>query len=70
MQSVSNIPVNELLENYAFSIEVELEHLSYFDELFRAIKANADSSYSIKRLASLGEQIVQNSIYLPLATRP
>ena len=60
MQPVSNTPANELLEDYSFSISVELERLSYFDELFRAIKANADNSHSVKRLASLGEYIAQD----------
>lgn len=58
--SRSSTPANELLEDYSFSISVELERLSYFDELFRAIKANADNSHSVKRLASLGEYIAQD----------
>ena len=60
MQPISNTPANELLEDYSFSISVELERLSYFDELFRAIKANADNSYSVKILASLGEYLAQD----------
>lgn len=51
---------NQLLDDFSFSIVVELERLSYFEELFRAIKDNADNSYSVIRLASLGEYIAQD----------
>ena len=54
---------NELLDDFSFSIAVELERLSYFEELFRTIKTNADNSYSVKRLASLGEYIAQDFSY-------
>ena len=60
MRNTSSKPANELLEDYSFSISVELERLSYFEEIFRAIKANADNSYSVKRLANLGEYIAQD----------
>ena len=54
---------HELLDDCSFSIAVELERLSYFDELFRAIKDNADNSHSVKRLASLGEYLTQDFIH-------
>lgn len=55
MQSVSNKPANEQLENYIFSIEVELERLSYFEALFQAIEADqAKGGHFVKTLAKIG----------------
>lgn len=55
MQSVSNNPANEQLESYIFSIEVELERLSYFEALFQAIEADqAKGGHFVKALAKIG----------------
>ena len=55
---------NELLGDFIFSIDVEIERLSYFEALFVAIRADqAKGGHSVKALASLGEYLAQDFIH-------
>ncbi|SUD92073.1 hypothetical protein [Psychrobacter phenylpyruvicus] len=55
---------NELLDDFSFSIAVELERLSYFEVLFKAIRTDlTNKGHSAKALASLGEYLAQDFTY-------
>lgn len=61
MQNILSRPATELLEDFIFSIDVEIERLSYFEALFRAIKLDqANGGHSVKVLARLGEYLAQD----------
>ena len=53
--------VKQILDDFIFSIDVEIERLSYFEVLFMAIRADqAKGGHSVKALASLGEYLAQD----------
>lgn len=60
----TNTPATEILENYIFSKEVEIERLSYFEALFKTIRTDiTNKGHSAKALASLGEYLTQDFIH-------
>lgn len=64
MHNTPKRTATELLEDFIFSIDVEIERLSYFEALFTAIRADeAKGGHSIKALANLGEYLAQDLIH-------